>query len=108
MPRQITVEQLAQRLSTGAAIHLLDVRQPWEHETAALPDSVLIPLGELADRVDEVAAPPGVPVVVYCHHGVRSLNAAAILEQRGFTDVSSLAGGIDAWSLRVDPAVPRY
>jgi adenylyltransferase/sulfurtransferase len=107
MPRQIDVRTLHERLQRGAPTHLLDVRQPWEHETAALPGDQLIPLDQLAARLDEIAPPDGALVVAYCHHGVRSLHAAALLEQAGL-DVVSLAGGIDAWSLAIDPGVPRY
>jgi rhodanese-related sulfurtransferase len=67
---------------------------------------VLIPLGELAARVDEVQSGDA-PVVVYCHHGVRSLSGAAILRRAGIEAVS-LAGGIDRWSVAVDPNTPRY
>ena len=108
MVRQIDVRQLAARLAAGEPVYLLDVRQTWEHQTAALPGSCLIPLHELAGRTDEVRPPPDAELVVYCHHGVRSLSAAALLERLGFRDVASLAGGIDAWSLHVDAAVPRY
>ncbi len=108
MVRQINVRQLAEHLADGQPVYLLDVRQPWEHETAALPNSHLIPLGELPGRSDEVQPPDGALVVVYCHHGIRSLSGAAILEQLGFANVVSLAGGIDAWSLHVDSNIPRY
>jgi rhodanese-related sulfurtransferase len=108
MVMQIRPRQLADLFAAGEPIYLLDVRQPWEHETAALPGSTLVPLGELPERLDEVRPPTGALVVVYCHHGVRSLSGAALLEQAGLTDVASLAGGIDAWSAVVDPAVPRY
>lgn len=92
----------------GESIYLVDVRQPWEHELARLPDDILVPLDQLADRADEITPPPGALVVTYCHHGIRSLNAAAILQQLGHAPVASLAGGIDAWSQLVDPSVPRY
>jgi adenylyltransferase/sulfurtransferase len=92
----------------GESIYLVDVRQPWEHELARLPDDILVPLDQLADRADEITPPAGALVVTYCHHGIRSLNAAAILQQLGHTNVASLAGGIDAWSQLVDPAVARY
>jgi adenylyltransferase/sulfurtransferase len=92
----------------GESIYLIDVRQPWEHEVARLPDDILVPLQELADRADEITPPAGALVVTYCHHGVRSINAAAILEKLGHTNVASLAGGIDAWSQLVDPGVARY
>jgi adenylyltransferase/sulfurtransferase len=108
MAREIDVGALSARLAAGEPVWLLDVRQPWEHETAALPGSRLVPLGQLAARAGEVRPPAGVPVVVYCHHGVRSLAAAEFLERRGVPEVFSLAGGIDAWSLHVDPRVPRY
>jgi rhodanese-related sulfurtransferase len=105
---EITPQGLAARLRSGEATYLLDVRQPWEHQAAALPGSVLIPLNELPARAAEVAPPAGALVVVYCHHGLRSLRAAAFLQGAGVGDVASLAGGIDAWSCEVDPSVPRY
>ena len=102
---QIQPAELKRMLDAGQPVVLLDVRQPDEHAYCALPGSVLIPLGELAARVEEV--PAGVPVVVYCHHGVRSLSGAAILIRAGIEAVS-LAGGIDRWTLAADPNVPRY
>ncbi len=108
MVRQISPAELAQKLTAGEAVHLVDVRNPWEHETAALPNSQLVPLSELSRRVGEVQPPTGALVVVYCHHGVRSLTGAVILAHAGLTEVASLAGGIDAWSVAIDPQVPRY
>lgn len=108
MVQQITVEQLRQMQDAGEAVVLVDVRQPEEHAICRLEPSQLIPLGELMRRTDEVEAPAGAMVVVYCHHGVRSLSGAAILQRAGLENVASLAGGIDAWSLRIDPNVPRY
>jgi rhodanese-related sulfurtransferase len=106
--KQIDARQLAARLAEGETVYLLDVRQPWEYEIAALPGSNLIPLNQLVARAAEIIPPTGVPVVVYCHHGVRSQAAAAALERLGFSDVCNLDGGIDAWSVEVDLAVPRY
>jgi len=74
--RQVDVRRLAAKLKAGEPVYLLDVRQPWEHETAALPGSVLIPLDQLAARAGEVRPPEGAAVVVYCRHGVRSLSGA--------------------------------
>jgi rhodanese-related sulfurtransferase len=107
MVREIDVRELARKLQSAEPVFLLDVREPWEHELAALPSAVLVPLPELPARAAALL-PPGAPVVVYCHHGIRSLSAAAFLERQGFPDVASLHGGIDAWSRDVDPAVPRY
>jgi rhodanese-related sulfurtransferase len=108
MPRQMSVKTLATKLAAGEPIFLLDVREPSEHEYCRLPDSLLIPLGELMERVGEVVPPAGAPVVVYCHHGIRSLSGAAILEMNGIRDAYSLSGGIEAWSTLIDPSVPRY
>jgi adenylyltransferase/sulfurtransferase len=108
MPQQIRPRELAKMIANGQPVRLLDVRQPAEHQAAALPGSTLIPLGELAARVGELDAPKDSLVVVYCHHGIRSQNGAVFLERAGFTNVASLAGGIDAWSREVDPEVPRY
>jgi rhodanese-related sulfurtransferase len=107
VPRIHPVE-LKRMLDAGEPVHLVDCREPVEHETARLPGSQLIPLGELAYRHGEVDPPAGALVVVYCHHGVRSLSGAAMLLNAGHPNVASLAGGIDAWSVLVDPAVPRY
>src|SRR5947207_1874768 len=106
--QQISVHDLAAKMAAGKPVYLLDVRQPWEHATAALPGSVLIPLPQLLSRAAEVQPPKDALVVAYCHHGIRSLSAAALLEQRGIPSVVSLAGGIDAWSCAIDSSVPRY
>jgi adenylyltransferase/sulfurtransferase len=108
MTMEIPPRELARRLEGGERVWLLDVRHEWEHQLARLPDQALIPLHELPARLDEVKPPPGAQVVCYCHHGVRSLGAAAILREAGFADAVSLAGGIDLWSRMVDPGVPRY
>ena len=92
----------------GESIYLVDVRQPWEHEVVHLAGDILVPLDQLGDRADEITPPAGALVVTYCHHGIRSLNAAAILERLGHAGVASLAGGIDAWSRLIDPTVARY
>jgi len=84
---------------------LLDVREPWESEIVSLPGSILIPLGILGEHLD--ALDPELPVVVYCHHGVRSSSARLLLADNGFS-ASHLAGGIDAWSRDVDPTLERY
>jgi adenylyltransferase/sulfurtransferase len=92
----------------GEDFLLLDVRQPEEFETARIEGAVLIPLGELEARLAELAGWRQRRIVVTCHHGMRSQTAAKLLRQSGFARVESLAGGIEAWSLTVDPGVPRY
>ncbi len=108
MPKQITATDLSTRLGVGEKILLVDVRQPEEYALAKIAGSTLIPLPELMSRVGEVEPGDGTSIVVYCHHGVRSVTGAAILERAGNARVFSLAGGIDAWSCQVDPTVPRY
>ena len=108
MVQEIHPRDLAAKLAAGEAVYLVDVRQAWEHETAALPGSLLIPLPQLPARAHEIQPPRGALVVVYCHHGIRSLSAAAFLDREGIKRVASLAGGIEAWSVQVDSKVPRY
>lgn len=108
MIRQIDVHELKEWTNAGKPLLLLDVRQPWEHQLAALPASVLIPLNELPLRGHELQPPANATVVVYCHHGIRSRTGVAILQQLGFDNVVSLAGGIDAWSKEIDPDVRLY
>ena len=108
MMREVTAPELAARLEAGEPTLLVDVRQPEEHALGVLPGSVLIPLGELAVRAGEIDPPAGTLVVTVCHHGVRSYKAAAYLMHVGVEGVASLAGGVEAWSLQVDPGLPRY
>lgn len=109
VPREMPPEKLAELLKSGKPLLLVDVREDWEREIARLPGDVHIPLHAIPARAAEVVPPEGGEVVLYCHAGIRSWDAAAYLEQaRGLKDVASLSGGIDAWSWRVDPSVPRY
>jgi rhodanese-related sulfurtransferase len=98
--------ELAERLEREPKPVLLDIREPWEHEVARLPGSLLIPMEELPKRLNELD--PERETVVYCHHGIRSASVRAYLAQGGFRNVWNLAGGIDLWSRTVDPATPRY
>lgn len=104
--RSVSPEQLAAELGRDDAPLLLDVREPWEAAVVTLPGAALIPLGDLRQRAAELD--PSVPVVIYCHHGVRSARALELLEQAGFTRARHLTGGIAAWADKVDPSLPRY
>lgn len=88
--------------------HLLDVREPEEFELVALPHARLLPLGQIPARFAEIEKWKKDRVVVYCHHGVRSLHAIAFLREVGFDQLVNLSGGIDAWAREVDPDMPRY
>lgn len=107
MDLELTVDQLKQQMQGEHPPLLLDVREPWEVATAALPGSLLIPMNELPGRafaeLDEEAS-----IAVLCHHGARSLSVANWLRQQGFEKAQSVAGGIDAWSRVIDSGVPRY
>ncbi len=92
---------------------VLDVREPWELQTASVRaaegggfDVAAIPMGDIPARLEELEAER--PVACLCHHGMRSLRVAAFLEQHGFQRLANISGGIDAWSHERDPGVPRY
>ena len=106
--KSITATELAAFLKLPDAPRLLDVREPEEFEIAALPNARLVPLGQIPARVEQIADWKNEPVVVYCHHGIRSMHAINFLAQAGFTDLTNLSGGIDAWSREVNPKLPRY
>lgn len=93
-------------LQTNGDVVLLDVREPWEREASRIEPSFHIPMGDIPARVQEID--PDHRLIVYCHHGVRSMNVTAWLRQQGFEKVQSMAGGIDRWSRFVDPKVPLY
>ena len=108
MVRRISAVELKAMRDRGDPVTLIDVRQPEEYAIARIGGGVLIPMMELPVRLGEIKPEDGTPVVVYCHHGVRSLKAAYYLAQSGLDNVASLEGGIEAWSLTVDAGVPRY
>lgn len=106
--QHLTAPELAARLadSTRAQPLLLDVREPWEFETCHIPGSQLIPMSTIPVRQEELD--PQQAVVCICHHGARSMQVAAFLERAGFEDVTNLTGGIHAWALQVNGAMPTY
>jgi adenylyltransferase/sulfurtransferase len=105
---EVTAAEVRRRLDGGETLLLLDVREAAERETACIAGATWIPLGELASRASELEDWRNRPVVVHCHHGGRSARGAALLQEQGFSQVSNLTGGIEAWSLTIDPSVPRY
>src|SRR5256886_10669947 len=102
----ISVHELKRRTETREAFELIDVREPFEYEIARIDGAKLIPLGEIADRTYEMQREQ--TIVVHCHSGKRSAQAVRLLQQRGFSNVYNLEGGIDAWSDQIDPTVPKY
>ena len=104
--RDLTPVELAARLEGADAPALLDVREPYEHQIARLPEARLVPLATLPEAVGTLD--PARELVVFCHHGARSARAVEFLRERGFRCVRNLTSGIDGWSREVDASVPRY
>lgn len=106
---EIQPAELKELMAGENAPLLLDCREPMEHEIARIEPSELIPMNTVPQNVARIEAMAETKlVVVYCHHGVRSLNTVAWLKKQGVENVISLAGGIDRWSWEVDRDVPRY
>ena len=103
---EITADQLRDEWQRNPALVVVDVRELHEYEIAHIDGAVLMPLGELPDRLGELDGHR--EIVTHCHHGARSLKALEILKAAGFSKVRSLRGGIDAWAVKVDPSLPRY
>lgn len=106
--QQYSAKELKDRLDEQehSAPLLLDVREPWEFEHCRIEGALNIPMNQIPQQLDTLDSAR--ETVVICHHGMRSLQVAQFLSRQGFADVINLSGGIDAWSLEVDPAVPRY
>ena len=105
-PASVSVREFASMLASGSGPRLLDVRHEWELEIAAIPGAIAIPLPELAERLHELDVQHR--YVVTCQHGPRAIEACRVLAGAGFPEPLVLAGGVDAWSVEVDPKVPRY
>src|SRR6266576_1831593 len=102
----ISVHELKRKTDAREAFELIDVREPFEYEIARIDGAKLIPLAEIGERTDELQREQ--PIVVHFHSGKRSAQAVRLLQQRGFSNVYNLEGGIDAWSDKIDPSVPKY
>jgi rhodanese-related sulfurtransferase len=106
---EVTPAEVKHWLDAGQPIALIDVREPFEHAVARIDGADLIPMNTVPDRVDEIREKAAAArVIVICHHGVRSLNVVHWLRRQGVENTWSMEGGIDLWSLAIDPAVPRY
>ena len=103
---EISPRELKDKLDSDPHIVILDVREPGEYEIAHLERATLIPLNDLPQNVDQLDSQS--EIVTYCHHGMRSLHAAAFLHQSGFENVKSLAGGIDQWAVEINSTLTRY
>lgn len=106
---EISAQDVKRRLDAGEKLHLIDVREPHEYATARIEGSRLVPMRSVPAALQDLDGDAEeAPLIVYCHHGVRSLNVVNWLREQGVEACQSMAGGIDAWSVMVDPGVPRY
>ena len=106
MPLEISVHELQAKRNAGEDFVLLDVREAEEVALVHLPHSVHIPMGDIPSRLPELD--PEAEIVVYCHHGIRSLRVVHFLRQHDFARAVNLAGGIDAWANEIEPSMARY
>jgi len=108
LPIEITPAEVSRLLKEGVSeVRLIDVREPAEHAICHIEGATLIPMQYIPMRLNELDN-PAARIVVFCHHGVRSLSVVDWLRRQGVENCQSMAGGIDLWSLRIDPEVPRY
>ena len=105
---QLSVVDAHQMLSSENPPFLLDVRTPGEVQIASIPNAHVIPLQEIPYRYEEINSEKDGPMIIHCHHGMRSMQAAMFLQTKGFSKLYNLTGGIDAWSQSIDPSIARY
>ncbi len=103
---EVAPREVQDMLARGEKLFFVDVREKWEYDTSHIEGSVLIPLREIPANLARLEAAS--ELVLFCHHGMRSLDAAAWLRSQGVEGARSMAGGIDRWSAEIDPNVPRY
>jgi rhodanese-related sulfurtransferase len=104
--KQISAVALQERIANGEMLFLLDVREPTEFAYTHIAESVSIPLNSIPSRLNELD--PEQEIVVICHHGIRSQQAAHYLQQQGFKNIINLVGGVAAWAGECDLSMPRY
>jgi rhodanese-related sulfurtransferase len=109
LPLEISAPEVKRRLDLGEKLQLIDVREPQEHAIARIEGADLIPMRSVPGELQTLEARADIaPLIVFCHHGVRSLNVVHWLREQGLDECQSMTGGIEDWSLTVDAAVPRY
>ncbi|HLH00698.1 MAG TPA: rhodanese-like domain-containing protein [Bryobacteraceae bacterium] len=109
LPFETSPAAVKQRLDAGEPLALVDVREPGEFQLASIPGAKLIPMRNVPAELQTLeASAEDSTLIVFCHHGVRSANVVSWLREQGVTNCQSMAGGIDRWSLEIDPSVPRY
>jgi rhodanese-related sulfurtransferase len=109
LPMEITPQELAQRARAGEKLFFIDVREPSEYQQSRIEDAELIPMGTIPANLQHIEQLSDErTIIVFCHHGVRSLHVVNWLRNQGVMACQSMAGGIDRWSCEIDPGIPRY
>ncbi|MBV6433656.1 MAG: putative adenylyltransferase/sulfurtransferase MoeZ [Bryobacteraceae bacterium] len=109
LPLEITPRETRNHMDSGLPVLLIDCREPHEHAICRIEGAQLIPMNTVPTRLQEIDSAAGEGrVIVYCHHGMRSLSVVSWLRRQGVERCQSLSGGIEQWSLEIDPSVPRY
>ncbi len=103
---EITPQEVKRRIDAAEPLRLIDVREPFEYQLAHIEGAELIPMREIPQRLQDLDG--DIPLIVICHHGVRSLNVTAWLRGQGVENCVSMSGGMDLWSLSIDSGMPRY
>ena len=103
---EVSPREVKDKLARGEKLFFVDVREKWEYDTSHIEGSELIPLREIPLNLARLEAAD--EIVLFCHHGMRSLDATAWLRSQGVEGARSMAGGIDRWSAEIDPSIPRY
>ena len=109
LPLETSPQEIQRRIDAGEALVLIDVREAEEFALTRIEGSALIPMRSVPANLQQLEAKAGeATLIIFCHHGVRSLSVVNWLRVQGVPECQSMAGGIEAWSLMVDPLVPRY
>jgi rhodanese-related sulfurtransferase len=106
---EVTPADVKRRMDAGEPVYLVDVREPHEYQQARIEGAELIPMRTVPaalQKLDGIADES--PLIVFCHHGMRSMNVVNWLREQGVAACQSMSGGIDQWSREIDPKVPRY
>ncbi|QDU78998.1 putative adenylyltransferase/sulfurtransferase MoeZ [Polystyrenella longa] len=107
-PLEMSCEQVKAKLDNNDDFLLLDVREEDEYQTVHVEGATLVPMSQIQDRVGELDPQKDSEVVVYCHHGGRSMKVMLWLRKQGFSKAINMSGGIDEWAEKIDPSLPRY
>jgi len=107
VPFEISPAEVKARIDAGERLRLIDVREPHEHQICRIEGAELLPMNSIPLHLQELDSET-LPLIVFCHHGVRSLSVVDWLRRQGVENCQSMAGGIDLWSVAVEPSVPRY